>query len=81
MAAAPEQVPAALVDQLKPSGRMVIPVGRRYSGQDLKLIEKDETGGITVRNVLPVAFVPLTGSRPTVIKPKTKPKVKKRYKR
>ena len=76
--AAPEQVPVALIDQLKPGGRMVIPVGRRYSGQDLKLIEKDEAGGITVRNILPVAFVPLTGSYSTVVKPKTEPQGKEK---
>ena len=40
---------------------MVIPVGLPYSRQDLLLVEKDLAGEISTRNVLPVAFVPLTG--------------------
>lgn len=60
-AAAPS-VPAALVAQLKPGGTLVIPVGNRYTGQDLKVLRKDEAGGIEERSVLPVIFVPLTGS-------------------
>jgi len=61
-AAAPE-VPAPLVEQLKRGGRMIIPVGHPWMGQNLMLIEKDETGKVRERNVLPVAFVPLTGGR------------------
>ncbi len=59
-AAAPE-VPAPLVEQLTRGGRMIIPVGHPWMGQNLMLIEKDENGKVRERNVLPVAFVPLTG--------------------
>lgn len=59
-AAAPE-IPPPLVEQLRPGGRMVIPVGLPYMRQDLLLLEKSASGEITTRNMLPVAFVPLTG--------------------
>lgn len=59
VAAAPDQVPAALIEQLKPGGKMVVPVGGRYYGQDLNLIQKDGQGEVSTRTVLPVAFVPL----------------------
>ena len=57
-AAAP-QVPPALVAQLKPGGRMVIPVGSSGGVQYLKLIEKRADGGVDERRILPVRFVPL----------------------
>ncbi len=57
--AAAEAVPPALVEQLKPGGRLVIPVGARYSHQELELIDKDENGETTTTQVLGVAFVPL----------------------
>lgn len=59
-AAAP-RVPPALVEQLKPGGRMIIPIGAWPSGQDLIIIEKDGFGETRQRAVLPVAFVPLVG--------------------
>lgn len=59
-AAAPE-IPQPLVEQLKPGGRLVIPVGQPYGRQDLLLVEKDAAGEVHQRNMLPVAFVPLTG--------------------
>ena len=59
-AAAPD-VPPALVEQLRPGGRMVIPVGPRHGDQELLLITKDAAGTVTQRTILPVAFVPLTG--------------------
>ena len=58
-AAAPE-VPPALIEQLKPGGKLVIPVGAQWSGQELRIIEKDQHGKTTTRNALPVRFVPLT---------------------
>jgi protein-L-isoaspartate(D-aspartate) O-methyltransferase len=58
--AAAEEVPAALVEQLKPGGRLVIPVGQPYVGQELLLITRDTQGEVHRRSVLPVAFVPLT---------------------
>jgi protein-L-isoaspartate(D-aspartate) O-methyltransferase len=54
-------VPQPLVEQLKPGGRMVIPLGDTWSGQELLLIRKDENGKTHQHNVLPVRFVPLTG--------------------
>ena len=57
-AAAPE-VPAPLVEQLKPGARMVIPVGPSSAAQELLLIEKLADGTTTRRTVLPVRFVPL----------------------
>ena len=58
-AAAP-QVPPPLVEQLKPGARLVIPVGMPGGVQELKVVEKDADGSITSRNILLVAFVPLT---------------------
>ncbi len=59
--AAPTQIPPPLVSQLKPGGRMVIPVGGRFMTQYLLLVEKGKDGKITTRELLPVQFVPLTG--------------------
>ncbi len=64
-AAAP-QIPPPLIEQLKPGGRMVIPVGFPYMRQDLLLVEKNRAGEILTRNMLPVAFVPLTGDHGAV---------------
>ena len=61
--AAPEQVPAALVAQLKPGGRLIVPVGRAWDVQDLQLIEKDAGGKVKTRSVIPVRFVPLVKKR------------------
>ena len=58
--AAPREVPQPLIDQLKPGGRLVVPVGGQASGQSLLLIEKQPDGKITRRNILAVRFVPLT---------------------
>ena len=59
--AAASHIPAALKEQLKPGGRLVIPVGRPHMPQELMLIQKDEHDGFTEKNILPVAFVPFTG--------------------
>jgi protein-L-isoaspartate(D-aspartate) O-methyltransferase len=58
-AAAGEGIPPDLVAQLRPGGRMVVPVGRGRWSQNLVLVTKDEAEGVTARSVLPVAFVPL----------------------
>jgi protein-L-isoaspartate(D-aspartate) O-methyltransferase len=55
--AAPPQVPEALVDQLAPGGRLVIPVGT--GRQQLELLEKTPSG-LRRREMLPVRFVPMT---------------------
>ena len=60
VAAAPEKIPEALIEQLKPGGRLVIPVGT-YS-QNLMLVEKRPDGSVRERKVVPVAFVPMTGA-------------------
>jgi protein-L-isoaspartate(D-aspartate) O-methyltransferase len=57
--AAPEEIPEKLVEQLDVGGRMVLPVGPRYGNQVLMLLVKENDGGIRVRRVLPVRFVPM----------------------
>ncbi len=57
--AAAEKIPEALVAQLRPDGRMVIPLGRRARTQSLVLLEKGAEGNIREGCHLPVAFVPL----------------------
>ena len=59
--AAASHVPPPLVAQLKPGGRMIIPVGSRFLTQQLVLIEKQADGQLITRQILPVKFVPLTG--------------------
>lgn len=61
--AAADHIPPPLVQQLKPGGRMVIPVGSKFFTQQLLLVEKTEEGAVRTRNILPVRFVPLTGER------------------
>jgi len=61
--AAASHVPPPLIRQLKPGGRMVIPVGAAFMVQQLMLIEKNADGTVSTRQILPVAFVPLTGRR------------------
>lgn len=61
--AAASHIPPPLVEQLKPDGRMVIPVGPPGQVQQLMVVEKDEDGGISQRSVMPVRFVPLTRAR------------------
>ncbi|XP_058781820.1 protein-L-isoaspartate O-methyltransferase 1-like isoform X1 [Vicia villosa] len=56
-AAAPE-IPQPLIDQLKPGGRMVIPVGNIF--QDLKVVDKNPDGSISIRTETSVRYVPLT---------------------
>lgn len=55
-------VPPHLIRQLKPGGRMCIPVGGLYAVQHLTLIDKSLDGTITMKKLLPVRFVPLTRS-------------------
>lgn len=59
--AAATQVPEPLIEQLKPGGRMVIPVGQQYMPQELVLVEKDEHGELEFRDILGVVFVPFQG--------------------
>lgn len=70
-AAAMQRVPPALLEQLAPGGRLIIPLQRETSRlpwafrqeQELLLLSKDEKGEITEKIVLPVAFVPLIEGR------------------
>ena len=57
-AAAP-RIPPALLEQLQPGGRMVIPLGQPHAHQDLILITKDGAGKVQQTAILAVAFVPL----------------------
>ncbi len=59
--AAASHVPPPLIKQLKPGGRIVIPLGTQFMTQFLMLVEKMEDGSLTTRQILPVRFVPLTG--------------------
>ena len=59
--AAASHVPPPLIEQLKPGGYMIIPVGGRWMVQQLLLIEKTEDGEIITRQQGAVRFVPLTG--------------------
>lgn len=61
--AAAEHLPPPLLQQLKPGGKLVIPVGEEHGYQELLVVEVDQTGKITRQSVLPVRFVPLTGER------------------
>ena len=60
--AAIEHVPPPLVEQLKPGGRMVIPVGGPFSLQMLTVVEKGAGGEVSTRQLMPVRFVPFTRS-------------------
>jgi protein-L-isoaspartate(D-aspartate) O-methyltransferase len=60
-AAAPS-VPQPLVQQLKPGGRLVIPVGAQWQVQELLVIEKRPDGSTATKRTIPVRFVPLTRS-------------------
>lgn len=63
VAATAPRIPQALIEQLKPGGRMVIPVGD--ARQDLKLVTRRADGGYDERDVLPVRFVPLVPKSPS----------------
>lgn len=59
--AAASHIPPPLIAQLKPGGKMMIPVGGPFMTQQLVVVEKDGNGAITTHQLLPVRFVPLTG--------------------
>jgi protein-L-isoaspartate(D-aspartate) O-methyltransferase len=60
--AAPAAVPVRLLGQLRPGGRMVIPVGPQRGNQELLRITRSDRGGVPrVEHLLPVRFVPMTG--------------------
>jgi len=61
--AAANHIPPSLIEQLKPGGLMVIPVGNPFQTQMLLLVTKGSRGprDLQVRSLMPVAFVPLVG--------------------
>lgn len=59
--AAARDVPQVLVEQLKPGGRMVLPVGLPHASQELMLLRKDNNGKVNKKTILAVAFVPMIG--------------------
>jgi protein-L-isoaspartate(D-aspartate) O-methyltransferase len=59
LTAAPPEIPPALIEQLRPGGRLVAPVGDHW--QELVVVDKDPSGGLHRRTEYPVAFVPMTG--------------------
>ncbi|HEX9633393.1 MAG TPA: protein-L-isoaspartate(D-aspartate) O-methyltransferase [Gemmatimonadales bacterium] len=61
--AAADEIPPALLRQLAPGGRLVMPVGPQDAVQYLVVVEKDATGETAQRALLPVRFVPLVGGR------------------
>ena len=61
VAAAAPHIPAPLIDQLKPDGLLLIPVGKQRFWQELLLVSKDKTEKVTKKRLMSVAFVPLIG--------------------
>ncbi|HKJ04131.1 MAG TPA: protein-L-isoaspartate(D-aspartate) O-methyltransferase [Geopsychrobacteraceae bacterium] len=59
--AATNHLPPNLLAQLKPGGRLVIPLGLPYMHQELMLVEKDLSGKCRATNILGVVFVPMIG--------------------
>jgi protein-L-isoaspartate(D-aspartate) O-methyltransferase len=59
LTAAPPEMPQALVDQLKPGGRLVAPVGPVGGEQELVVLDKNEDGNVTSMSVIGVRFVPM----------------------
>jgi protein-L-isoaspartate(D-aspartate) O-methyltransferase len=57
--AAAEKIPEPLIEQLKPGGRMVIPVDNISGFQDLLIVDKDKAGNVITKKTIPVMFVPL----------------------
>ena len=61
--AAASHIPRPLIEQLKPGGKLVIPLGKPHMYQELTVVEKDKDGELTIKEILGVAFVPLQGER------------------
>src|SRR5271166_6028520 len=62
--AAAAHIPPPLLQQLKPGGRMAIPVGPPFGLQHLTVVERGADGRVRTRQLFPVKFVPLTGQNP-----------------
>ena len=61
--AAATHIPGPLIEQLKPGGRLVIPLGLPYYHQELTLVKKNADGELDIKDILGVAFVPFQGER------------------
>jgi len=61
--AAPERIPQTLIQQLRPGGRMAIPIGRVHETQTLVRVTKDAEGNVSEQAGLPVAFVPMVAKK------------------
>ena len=61
--AAPERIPQTLIQQLRPGGRMAIPIGRVHETQTLVRVTKDAEGNVSEQTGLPVAFVPMVAKK------------------
>jgi protein-L-isoaspartate(D-aspartate) O-methyltransferase len=59
LTAAPPELPKALLQQLRPGGKLLAPVGRSVFSQELVLVEKGSDGKLSQRAILPVRFVPM----------------------
>ena len=64
LTAAPPEIPQALVNQLRPGGKMIAPVGGSAFAQNLVVVDKLADGGVRKRSVIPVAFVPMVKGKP-----------------
>ena len=62
LTAAAPVIPDQLIDQLRPGGRLVMPIGETYGVQQLAIFDKDADGALRRRDLLPVRFVPVTGT-------------------
>jgi protein-L-isoaspartate(D-aspartate) O-methyltransferase len=71
--AAAREVPPPLIEQLKPGGRMILPVGGESGFQHLILVTKDEQGQLHREKMMPVRFVPMTGVNTTSAGPAAGP--------
>ena len=67
--AAPDRIPEPLIEQLRPGGKLIVPVGESAANQELTVLEKKKDGTTTTSQVLPVRFVPLTRSPDTTVPP------------
>jgi protein-L-isoaspartate(D-aspartate) O-methyltransferase len=62
---APDHIPQPLIEQLKPGGKIAIPVGSQWGGQDLLLVTKKPDGTLNRQSKMPVRFVPLVREKET----------------
>jgi protein-L-isoaspartate(D-aspartate) O-methyltransferase len=63
LTAAPPELPVTLIDQLKPGGKLLAPIGDPSAVQELRVVEKTADGKVTSRPVLPVRFVPMINAK------------------